>query len=681
MGAMLSKRLLYPLLTAWLLALVIATYVARLLPAMGGAETLAVLTAVGRVLIDIAAVTLTVLVGGGLGTLLLRRPDPLSPGEGAAVRALIGLALISVIVLAAGLLGMFPPRWLAWTMTLALTAALHRPALAWLRDLRAALRPLLAPEPDALLRWSRRVVIGMLALGVLLALAPPTMWDALMYHLAGGRYYLQQGAIVANPANYRLGNPQLVLMLYTWLQILARPHSAALLHWAFGGLAVLMLLSAWGRLSEGQPPTWGWVAAAVLLASPTLRAELSWPYSDLAAAAYGFGALLTLLAWDDATCQGLRLPVLAGLLTGCMMGVRYTAYATALGIGLFALWLARREGITAIVRAGAAVALAALLTFVPWLVKNAVTDGNPVSPYIWGAPGFDDLDEASILEFGGPATVVDLILLPVQATVFGSESAEPYQASITPLLAGMLPFAFVGWRRRSEGERRQIIRLAAFCGLAYAAWLAGIAASSLLILTRFMFPIFPALALLVTLGLAGLADEPGALPLRRITRAVTLIVVLVAAVGAVVTGARTGSLRVTLGLQDERDYLLHTLQAHYAAMEQINALPDGSRTLMLWEPREFYCLPGCTGDDVLNTWWRALQEGVSPQQVAASWRVQGYTHVLIFEAGARFVLSEGGPAPLSQADLDALDTLRGLALLPVWELPGVYTLYELAPDA
>ncbi len=255
-----------------------------------------------------------------------------------------------------------------------------------------------------------------------------------------------------------------------------------------------------------------------------------------------------------------------------------------------------------------------------------------------------------------------------------------YQTSITPLLVGLLPFAFVGWRRRSEGERRQIGRLAVFCGLAYLAWVVGVAASSLLLLTRFMFPVLPALTLLVTLGLAGLTDEPGALPLRRIARAVTLLVVLMAVLGAVVAGARVGSLRVTFGLQEEHDYLLSALPGYYDAMEQVNALPDGSRTLLLWEPREFYCLPGCTGDDVLNTWWRALQEGASPQQVAASWRAQGYTHVLIFEEGARFVLVEGGPAPLSQADLDALNTLRGSALLPVWSWPGAYTLYELAPD-
>ena len=157
-----------------------------------------------------------------------------------------------------------------------------------------------------------------------------------MSPLAGGQYYLQQGRIVPAPDNYRLGYPQLVTMLYTWLMILARPSAAAVLHWAFGALMLLTMLGVSRRFDDpgdaAAPGAAGWLAAAVLLTGETLWLEFGWPYADIAAAAYGFAAVAMLLAWGRGEPhRSGRLLVLAGVLTRRKMGTRHTGQRGAPG--------------------------------------------------------------------------------------------------------------------------------------------------------------------------------------------------------------------------------------------------------------------------------------------------------------------------------------------------------------
>ena len=635
--------------------------------------------------VDLAAVALTVLLAGALGTRL--RP-PLSPlGEEARgpARALTALSLLSVLGRAAGLLGLFPPRWLGWLLLLGALALLNRAARDWARSALAAVRTALTTPLDPFARWLRRGVILLLVLALVLALAPPTKWDALMYHLAGGQYYLQQGRIVPAPDNYRLGYPQLVTMLYTWLMNLARPSAAAVLHWAFGALMLLTMLGVSRRFDDpgdaAAPGAAGWLAAAVLLTGETLWLEFGWPYADIAAAAYGFAAVAMLLAWGRGEPpRSGRLLVLAGVFTGSMMGTRYTAYGAALGVGLLALWLARREGALRAVRAVALVAAAAVVAFSPWLLKNLLVDGNPLSPYVWGSPAYDALDE--LYEGQRLARGLDpisLLVLPIQASAFGVESQDPFQAAIGPLLFGLVPFAFLGWRQRSAAERRLITALAVFSLPPYLAWAIGSVLTVALAFPRFVFPMFPALALIGAQGLLGLPRLATSIDVGRMTKVVTGVAFGTAVLSGLLLFGQAGAARVVLGLERDDEYLTRQLQAHYTAMQQIHALPGEAHVLMLWEPRGFYCSPRCVPDDALNAWWRGLQVENDPRALAAGWQGQGFTHVLIFEAGGRFLVEEQQGDPITGADWAALEEMRASgSLAPAWTMPGAYSLYEIA---
>jgi hypothetical protein len=663
-------RLALPLLgLAWLAAMVAGYYVVHK-PFTGE-----VLIGAGRTLLSLLAAAAMVTLGGALGTRLLRDLSPLSRAEALALRALVGLGGLGLIVLALGLAGLLPPRWLAWLLTGAALALLWRNALAWGGDLAQMAGRLWSDWPTGgFERAVRAAVLLLLGMALLMALAPPTAWDALTYHLAGPAFYLRGGRIVAAPENHFLGFPQGVEMLYLWLIRLAGLSAAAPLHFAFGTLSLALLIGLAGRLGRREV---GWLAALILLVSDSLWLEFTWPYVDLALMAYTLAAFVALTVWQE---SGERWLYLAGVLTGLALGVKYTAVGVAIGSGVLTLWLARERGLWPTLWAGARFTAIALLVFAPWAVKNALLDGDPFSPFGFGTDEFDALDHWYYLRPGTGLPLPKLLVAPVYAAIMGHEAGAPFGSSTGALLVAALPLFLVGWRERSDSQRRFVRHALIFTLPAYLVWLAGLAVSGALAQTRLLFLIFPPLALIGALGLDGLPGK-GDLPLdvRWLARGLVGLVLALAVVNAGLLAVRRTSLKVLVGLEPSEDYLTSRLGWYYAAMQQINELPGEPRVLFLWEPRTLYCEGRCVPDSLINRWWHDRQLEPDPRKIVGIWRQEGATHVLVFEKGWRFLIEETLYEPLTAEDVAALDSLRGEVLIPIWDGGGAYTLYAIPP--
>lgn len=672
---MIRRRLPALLALVWVLSIVLSTFLVHQVKYTS--LDAQIIEALARLTVDVSAVAALLVLSGALGRLLLRRFDEtLARLEQGALAALLGLGIVGFVVLGIGLLGLFPPAWLAWLVMGGLLAVLRGPARDWLRCVRQSLREIFSPEPGRFNWWLRNGVVVLLGLALLSALAPPVAWDALTYHLGGPKLYLQSERIISYPQNHFLGFPQGVQMLYLWLMILARPQAAALLHWCFGVLALLLVL---GLAERAGRPAAGLIAAAALLASESLWGEFSWPYNDLALMAYALAALTVIGIWDQVgERRRVGWLILAGVFTGLALGTKYTAAGVAVGLGVLVLWLSRRDGFLRLAGAGGMVSVVALAVLAPWLIKNALLDGNPLSPFVWGTSAFDRFDQWYYLRPGTGLDVLSLLFAPVQATVMGSAQVAPYGASSGALVLALLPLAIAGRRRRPEAERRVIGHLLIFCLPPYLIWLAGLATSWYLIQTRLLFPIFPMLALAGGLGLDGLRDADFQPDLGRLLRLVVLIVLTVALFNTSLGFIRADTLRVTFGIQSEEDYLVQTMGVDYLAMQQVNTLPQEARVLLLWEPRTFYCERTCTPDSLINQWWHDRQVEPDPGKIADGWRKQGVTHVLISDWGMDFLLREEQKfGSLSEADAAALDEVRREELALVWDGFGAYTLYEL----
>jgi hypothetical protein len=150
---------------------------------------------------------------------------------------------------------------------------------------------------------------------------------------------------------------------------------------------------------------------------------------------------------------------------------------------------------------------------------------------------------------------------------------------------------------------------------------------------------------------------------------------------------RADTLGVTLGMQNEEDYLSQTLGVDYLAMQQVNQLPAGAHVLFLWEPRTFYCERTCIPDSLINRWWHDRQLESDPHKIVEQWRAQGITHVLVADWAVDFMQREESQyGSLSEADVAALGEACRSDMSLIWDFKqatdranpvAVYSLYEL----
>jgi hypothetical protein len=648
----------------WLVALIAGYYVGH--KPFGGETALAVL----RAILDLLAVAALVALGGAIGSLVLPAGSgPFTPAETLALQALLGLGALSLAVFALVALALIPPAWLAWLLTLAGLATLHRRALVWLRALRDALR---GPLPAD--RWTRFVALSVLALlgmALVVALAPPTKWDALVYHLTAPAEYLRAGRFVSGAHNHFFGFPGAVEMLYLWLLRLRGPlgTAAAPLHFAFGGLA-LLLLSGLGQRLTGSTRV-GWIAAAVLLVSDSFWGEFAWPYVDLAAAAYTLAAFIVIASGENTP---RRWPI-GALLTGFALSTKYTLAGPAIGLGSLVLWSHRERGLPTALWAALRFTALALAVLAPWLVKNALLDANPVAPLVFPTQHFDALRQNYYLRPGTGLPLWQLLIAPLHATVVGREAGAPYGASAGALLVALLPTILVGWRARPARQRALARATLILAAPAYLLWILGNGVSWFLVQTRLLFPIFPPLALIGALGLEGLREVIKPLDVGWLARGLVSVVMVLTLVGGVLSFVRSGATRAVLGLRSTDDYLTERLGWFYPMTQELQNLPGDARVLFLWEPRTFYCRAACTPDSALDRWWHDRQLQPDPLAIGQAWRDEGFTHVLIHESGLRFLVEEEPYNLLDAADVAALDLLREEAWEVVWQGGDAYTLY------
>ena len=667
------------------------------------------LSACGVALARLGLTGLGVALAGGLGRRLL----PALPTGGAVttavVQAAVGLGLLGTGMLALAAFGGLRPGLLA-ALGLAGLLGLAPSALAWLRAWGTL--PALVRRAGVWGALAAGALAWASALSLALALAPPLQFDALVYHLAFPARYLAQGRFTFIPSFF-WGMPQLAEMHYAWAMGLLGPQAATVLGW---WVSLLVTLGVVGLAADWVHPLAGWVAGWVLLTGRTWWEMAAWGYVDQWAALFGLSALALLAAAqaDRATAQ--RWAAWAGAVAGWAMGVKYTGGSLALlgGAWLFvAAWRQARG------RRGASHSqishgrishdrslshgpaahgrpvhhnalsyshashdpashsqenalppykplltflLIALLTFSPWLLKNLWATGNPLYPFLKPAGAVDALRLRHYLL--PPFPWPKVLALPFLATWQGREGGGGYAASIGPWLLALIPFA---WSAR---RRHTVFDLTAWVGLGGVLLWAGAAlADTYLAQSRLHFAIFPALALLAAWGFAALRAQRGPLP-QIFGGLLTLSVLLALAQYTAITVGRQAP-EAVLGQITPQAYLEHNLGPYAQAMEAIRQLPPERRVLLLWEPREFYCLPHCTGDEILDRFWHAQWRYATPEAILDAWRQAGYTEVLVSRVGVTF-LREQNP------DLDwaAWEAFRS-RLRPRQSFGEAYTLYAL----
>ncbi|HZO89677.1 MAG TPA: hypothetical protein VFB38_15215 [Chthonomonadaceae bacterium] len=356
-------------------------------------------------------------IAAGAGRLLMGRLTVLRgwPLERFVYSAALGLAAAAYGVFALGLVGLLS-FWPITAWWLFLAAIGMGGMIANAHDLRDGTHAWMAS-----LRQGGLARVGYLAatlalilcagIAVLACFLPPggPEWDALAYHLADPKLFLEHGRIVSLPTEHHSNFPFTMEMLFTVGLLYDGYALASLFHFLMAALTALALIAFCARRLT---PAVGYLAAVIFAATPLVVWEAHAAYIDL-----GLGLFATLAAFaavsavgegdadagrslsinascpdalaagDDAGAE--RSPadqrrvgewaLLAGAAMGFALGIKYLALVPFALVGLL-LVLRRAPWRAVAVYAGLALALAA-----PWYIKNLVLVHNPVYPYFYKA--------------------------------------------------------------------------------------------------------------------------------------------------------------------------------------------------------------------------------------------------------------------------------------------------------
>ncbi|MDA2932717.1 glycosyltransferase family 39 protein [Acidobacteria bacterium AH-259-D05] len=335
------------------------------------------------IILLLAFIWLAAAIGAGRTLLQILRVQPRGLLEPLVLSLSLGFALASYLVFAVGSTGWLSPAMARTTFFVLLIVGLP----SWWRLSPAVWHQSFAELSSIVRQWRPRrwAIVGLVGLiaftaglNLLAALAPPTEWDSLTYHLAAPAHYLREGTISfvpyrnwANPFTAEMWNILGLLMGFDQLP--------QVFHWAIGlvGVGALYVLAA-SRTSRRT----ALLLVTIYYTSPHVLRLSSSGKSDLAWLAFLILSLHSLLVWRERDGRGwLRL---SAIFTGLTLGTKVQGLFWAPGIGL-ALVLLQLSGwlrfpVATMARTLAYGAIAALVAS-PWWLRNWLASGDPIWPY------------------------------------------------------------------------------------------------------------------------------------------------------------------------------------------------------------------------------------------------------------------------------------------------------------
>jgi hypothetical protein len=409
-----------------------------------------------------------------------------------AVSAALGLAALAHLGLLLGFAGLLRP-WPVLGLVLAVSAVTA--------TLAAIVRLGRTPSPGAF-SW-KWVLLGASALvpSFLLALYPPTGFDATMYHLPFARAFAATGGVPFLPDLRFPVFPQANEMLFAFALLFAPDVATHLVQWLLT-LLTAVLIGCWAWEAWGGAA--GLLASAVYLGNPLVAHLASSAYVEAGLTLFVTAALYALRRWRQSGEQ--RWLAASAFFVATAADVKYLGlfFVGALGVAVLAAVAGQRPSPALRSRCAAALLFGgiALATLAPWYGRIWATTGNPLFPFFprvfgttaWSPRLFQGLHSwvgGASPGAGNPAAVmgsrlVRTVRLPWDLVLERDRYGK--QPPLSPVYLAALPLAL--WAARSDPRLRRLLGLA---GL-YAFLCLGLPADS-----RYLVPVLP----LVSLAAAG----------------------------------------------------------------------------------------------------------------------------------------------------------------------------------
>jgi len=290
------------------------------------------------------------------------------------------------------------------------------------------------------------IILIFLVVNFFYSLFPPTFYDSMMYHLAVPNYYMLHGGIVPWDNNFNASLPLNGEMIFLFSLLSGTVFTPKLLS-LFYGIIIIILLTQWYRESFGGRKYF--LPGLLFLTIPQISFLMSSSKTDIVGMLFLLMGIRSFFYYLRDRRSGNFL-VLSGVFWGLAIGTKYIFAFYLIGFFLSLLFLREfkfRDKYRAVMK----ISLIVVLCMAPWFMKNIVTTGNPVYPYLssyFGGSNWDNTQGenfSTIIKRGEGKTFSDYLKFPLDLLT------KPYSYGITAVWGFMflifLPFSIFNGNR------------------------------------------------------------------------------------------------------------------------------------------------------------------------------------------------------------------------------------------
>ena len=492
------------------------------------------------------------------------------------------------------------------------------------------------------------------AAGVMAAL-PITSRDALLYHLAVPRIWVQNGHMVEVPWHEWSYFPMQLGLAYSLFIEMGADWCAPYYHFAYYALAGIGCAIFAGYWLSNK--ALGILAGIVVLGTPlALRFGIE-PIADFALVLYFSTAVfLWLLKCEDQTSKpNASGPDVfwIGAALGVSLGTKYSAIPAAAIFCVLAVlygWWVSRSILRPLWHVAVCAALAAL-SFGPWMIRNFMWTENPFYPFLSGyfgnlrpTPFVGELSPVEYRMLTRHESPLDILLLPLRMLYSGVDNSPQYfDGVLTPLLGlAVIPVAACCFKRFREP---------------WVLFLAGIAGCYFIVavllfhaLVRYQLVVLPIVALLSVAALRLLTKLPSQ---RYVQIAGWLLLLLQTGFSGEYLAKRYREFDVipyVRGQLTKAEFMTRQV-SEYPLADYVNRfLPPATRVYLLYSGNRFYLYDRLvvggyfSAEPIIESLQKSTAAGLDVEQSAdalADWmRRSQFTHLAIHNLRTRQVFVE-----------------------------------------
>lgn len=460
--------------------------------------------------------------------------------------------------------------------------------------------------------------------------------DALIYHLAVPKLWLQSGRVIELPWHEWSYFPMLLGMVYTGFLRFELVELTPFYHLSF--LLLSSAVTGGFVYEQTKNKDLSLLGFLIVLTIPLCLKIAPTPMVDLGVSTYLGIALVCALRSTDKTRDRLKNLIIAGLSLGLAFSTKYVSCLSGVLMLALLLLYSIRSGTSARVALGqiAVTGLCALVVVSPWIFRNAVWTGNPFYPFLGtffgageGVPFLGSMGSLNYRMEAFEETWFDILVLPVRILIAGEDdSARGFLGVLSPIFF----FSWIPFFWPSARKQRWISFSCVFLALYFL--------FSIFLFHAYVRYLLPLLLVGVSLAVIGIHQVAQWTPpaLRRVMFVLCFLVHGFFSVNyAYGLWQKSGMVDYLFGGQSKEDYLRYHL-SEYSMIQYINSnISKDAQIYLLYSGNRYYyyncsARGGYFSGEKIIQW---IQHSASPTDLAEKFFQEGYSHIMLHVGRAK----------------------------------------------